>query len=171
VHDGDVTIGDGSGEGRVPAARADFLYDGDCAFCSSCARFIERHVATTARVDPWQFRDLARLGLTAAECDEAVQWVAVDAGGRRTSAAGPAAIAALLRTSSPLWRMLGAVLATRPALALARPAYRWVARHRDRMPGGTAACALPAAQRAFARTEPTDRPLAVADQQITDLSR
>ena len=119
-----------------------FLYDGDCAFCSSCARWLQRWVPTSAPVQPWQFTDIGVLGVTPAECDAAVQWIE---GSNR--AAGPAAIAALLRTSHVWWRAVGRVLGTRLGLALTWPMYRWVARNRDRMPGGTAACALPEAQR------------------------
>ena len=38
--------------GEQPGAnRPVFLYDGDCAFCTSCARFIERHIpAAIARM-------------------------------------------------------------------------------------------------------------------------
>ncbi|MFC4020746.1 thiol-disulfide oxidoreductase DCC family protein [Micromonospora sp. GCM10011542] len=116
-----------------------FVYDGDCAFCTKCAQFIERRIPTGARVLPWQFADLDALGLTAAECEEAVQWVGADG----SRAAGPDAIAKLLRDSGPLWRMAGAGLQFPPARAAAWPAYRWVARNRHRLPGGTAACALP----------------------------
>lgn len=119
--------------------RPTFVFDGDCAFCTMCAEFIGRRVPTPARVLPWQFADLDALGLTAAECEEAVQWV--DLAGR--TAAGPDAIAALLRSSRPGWRALGAVLRVPPVRALAWPAYRWVARNRHRLPGGTAACAVP----------------------------
>ncbi|GII21290.1 thiol-disulfide oxidoreductase DCC family protein [Planosporangium mesophilum] len=120
------------------------VYDGDCAFCSSCVRFIERRISTPARLKAWQRLDLAALGLTADRCADAVQWVGVDG----EVAAGPVAIARLLRQARGLsghlvWRPAGAVLGTRPALALAWPAYRWVARNRHRLPGGTAACALP----------------------------
>lgn len=124
--------------------RPTFLYDGDCAFCSACARFVERRIPSPAQVLPWQFADLDALGLTADECEGAVQWVAP---GRRLTAAGPDAIAALLATSRPVWRVAGGVLRLRPVRALAWPAYRWVARNRHRMPGGTAACSLPQAQR------------------------
>jgi predicted DCC family thiol-disulfide oxidoreductase YuxK len=120
------------------------VYDGDCAFCTSCARFIERRIHPPARVEAWQRLDLAALGLTADECADAVQWVGEDA----EVAAGPVAIARLLRRAERLsgrlvWRPAGAVLGTRPVLALAWPAYRWVARNRHRLPGGTPACALP----------------------------
>lgn len=128
---------------------ATFVYDGDCAFCTSCAEFVGRHIVrrhgpTRVAVLPWQFADVDSLGFTVAECDEAVQWVGVDG----TRAAGPEAIAQLLRVGGRGWRPLGWLLARRPVLGLAWPAYRWVARNRHRMPGGTAACALPAAARA-----------------------
>jgi predicted DCC family thiol-disulfide oxidoreductase YuxK len=115
-----------------------FVFDGDCAFCSACAAFIQRRIPTPAAVVPWQRTDLARWGLTAGECQQAVQWT--DSG---TSVAGPVAIAALLRSSRGFWRPLGWLLSRRSVLVLAWPVYRWVARHRDQMPGGTAACALP----------------------------
>jgi predicted DCC family thiol-disulfide oxidoreductase YuxK len=120
-----------------------FVYDGDCAFCTSCARFIERRVPTTARVMPWQFADLDALGLTVEQCEEAVQWVGTD----RAVAAGPDAIALLLRNSGRPWPVLGRLMQVPPVRALAWPAYRWVARNRHRLPGGTAACAVPANQR------------------------
>lgn len=119
-----------------------FLYDGDCAFCSSCARFIERRMRTNAHVVPWQFSDLSALGVRQDDAEEAVQWIDT-----RGVQAGPAAIAALLRDAGSFWRPLGAVLATRPAQWLAWPAYRLVARNRHRLPGGTAACSLSQAQR------------------------
>ncbi|MFE9959385.1 thiol-disulfide oxidoreductase DCC family protein [Micromonospora sp. NPDC005299] len=120
-----------------------FVYDGDCAFCTRCARIIERWIPTRARVLPWQFADLDALGLTAAECEEAVQWVGADG----VRAAGPDAIARLLGDSNPLWRTAGAGLRFPPVRAAAWPAYRWVARNRHRLPGGTAACAVPSAGR------------------------
>lgn len=127
----------------MPAELPTFVYDGDCAFCTACARFIERRIPVRARVLPWQFADLAALGLTVEQCEQAVQWVGTDG----TVTAGPDAIARLLRGSSPLWRAVGAGLATRPVRAAAWPAYRWVADNRHRLPGGTAACALPQAER------------------------
>ncbi|WP_433531180.1 thiol-disulfide oxidoreductase DCC family protein [Micromonospora sp. CA-263727] len=116
------------------------VYDGDCAFCTRCAEFIARRIPTDARVVPWQFADLDRLGLTEAECEEAVQWVGLDG----SRAAGPDAVAALLISSSGVgWRLAGVGLRLAPVRALAWPVYRWVARNRHRLPGGTAACALP----------------------------
>jgi predicted DCC family thiol-disulfide oxidoreductase YuxK len=146
------------GSVSTPATSAQpvFVYDGDCAFCSTCARFILRRIPTPAHVAAWQHVDIAALGLTEDECDTAVQWVGTDIAGRRRQVSGPAAIADLLRSSGGIWRGLGRVLALRPVLAAAGPVYRFVARHRDRMPGGTAACALPNAERVRLRATAVD---------------
>lgn len=125
-------------------AEAVFLFDGDCAFCSSCVRFFERHARTAIRVLPWQRAELDAVGLTAEQCAEAVQWARPGARPK----AGPEAIARLLRASTGwlgLWKLAGLILSLPPARWLAWPVYRWVARNRHRLPGGTAACALPRA--------------------------
>lgn len=69
-----------------------------------------------------------------------MQWVAPG----EPVLAGPDAIAALLRSSNAFWRPFGWVLKLRPVLAIAWPLYRLIARNRHRLPGGTAACAVPA---------------------------
>ena len=117
-----------------------FVYDGDCAFCTMCVRFIERRIPGPTTIVPWQFADLGALGLTRAQCLDAVQWVPAVG----DQASGPVAIARLLRTGTPIWRLAGRVLGLRPVLAVAWPVYRWVSRNRHRLPGGTAACAVPA---------------------------
>ena len=119
------------------------MYDGDCAFCSSCARFIERRIPSRAAVVPWQRTDIAALGLTIEQVEAAVQWVAPDG----TVASGPDAIAELFRDAGRLWEVPGRALQLGPVRLAARPAYRWIANHRHLLPGGTAACSLPVAQR------------------------
>lgn len=120
-----------------------FVYDGDCGFCTRCAQFAERRVPSSARIVPWQWTNLAALGLSEAECDAAVQWVNPG----WPTVAGPDAIAALLGSSTRGWRAAGWLLRRAPVRALAWPVYRWVSRNRHRMPGGTPACSLPSAQR------------------------
>ncbi|GGG07725.1 hypothetical protein GCM10007304_22210 [Rhodococcoides trifolii] len=119
-----------------------FLYDGDCAFCSSCAQFLTRRIPNTADVVAWQHTDLDGLPVTQDDCENAVQWVD---GGRAT--AGPRAIADLLRTSTGVWKLAGHALAFPPIELLARPVYRVIANNRDKLPGGTPTCALPQAER------------------------
>ena len=120
-----------------------FLFDGDCAFCTTCAGFIERHVHTRAHVVAWQFADLDRLGVAQADAEAAVQWI----DGEHPVAAGPVAISRLLRDGGGVWRPLGYLLGLRPVLWVAWPAYRWISRNRHRLPGGTAACSLSHAER------------------------
>ncbi len=129
--------------------RPTFVFDGDCAFCSSCARFVERRIPTRAAVVAWQRADLGALGLSEADCEQAVQWVGAD--GERAS--GAAAIGRLLVDAGSFWRPLGRALLVPPLSWFGPPAYRLVARHRDRLPGGTKACALPQAQRDLGRIE------------------
>ncbi|WP_433324015.1 thiol-disulfide oxidoreductase DCC family protein [Spirillospora sp. CA-294931] len=119
------------------------VYDGDCGFCTSSVRFLERRVPTEARVVPFQFADLDALGTTAERAEYEVLWV--DRKGRVFG--GAQAVSRLLTGAGGLWRLLGAVIRVPPVRWVAQGVYRLIARNRHRMPGGTAACALPAAQR------------------------
>lgn len=119
-----------------------FLYDGDCAFCTKSARFLEKHVRTTAKVVPWQWADLDALGVSQAQAEEAVLWVELN-----YLQAGPDAIAVLLRRAQWYWKPIGKVLSLKPVSKAAWPVYRLIARNRHKLPGGTAACSLPQAER------------------------
>jgi predicted DCC family thiol-disulfide oxidoreductase YuxK len=130
----------------LPADRPAFLYDGDCAFCTSCARLIERHIPTSAAVTPWQFADLDALGVSQDDAEAAVQWIDPRLDGR-VRAAGPAAVARLLVDAGSYWRTVGWLLDRRPVRWIAGPTYRLIARNRHRLPGGTAACRRPQAER------------------------
>lgn len=124
-----------------------FLYDGDCAFCTRCAQIVERRIPTRALVMPWQWVELAPLGVTQDDAEAAVQWIDAD----DTVSAGPVAIARLLVDGGSWWRPLGRLLGLAPVRWVAWPVYRLVARNRHRLPGGTAACSLPQSQREAAR--------------------
>ncbi|MGH3387889.1 MAG: thiol-disulfide oxidoreductase DCC family protein [Actinomadura sp.] len=119
------------------------VYDGDCAFCTSSVRFIERHIPTSAEITAFQFADLDALGTTDERAEREVLWVDCDGLVR----GGAPAVAALLVDAGGVWRPLGAIMRIPPVSRLARGVYRLVADNRDRMPGGTPACALPADQR------------------------
>ena len=114
------------------------VYDGDCAFCSSSVRALQRMVRRVPEIIAWQDADLETLGLTAIECSEAVQWVAPN--GNRRSGAG--AIAATLRYAGKGWKMIGVVLELPGLRWVASHIYDWVARNRHRLPGGTPACSI-----------------------------
>lgn len=122
------------------------IYDGDCGVCTKLSRLVTKTVRANRGdfvVSAYQDADLGVLGLTAEQCDEALQWVASTG---QVSSAQDAAARVLLAGRLP-WRPVGALILVPGVNALAGLVYRWVARNRHRLPGGTPACSLPAAQR------------------------
>ena len=116
------------------------VYDGDCGICTRLSRVARRFVMPAAgTVAASQELDLAAYGLTEEQCLEALQFV--DAAGRTHAAQD--AVARLLLAGAPWWKPFGALLLAPGVNALAGVAYRWVARNRYRLPGASAACALP----------------------------
>lgn len=129
-----------TGSTRNPSpSRPLIIYDGDCAFCSSTIRTMERRIGRMPSAIPYQFADLDALGLTADQCVTAVQWLGVD--GRPLAAHD--AIAALFRHAGKGWRVLGVTMQVPGVRQLCGVLYRWIARNRHRLPGGTPACAMP----------------------------
>jgi len=113
------------------------VFDGDCAFCTSSAHLLER-IGPKAEIVAWQLADLDEMGITAAQATEAVQWIGVDGAVR----SGHEAIAAALGTAGWPWRLTGRLITLPGISTLAAVTYRWIARNRYRLPGGTPACAI-----------------------------
>ncbi|MGH8869336.1 MAG: thiol-disulfide oxidoreductase DCC family protein [Actinomycetes bacterium] len=120
------------------------VYDGDCGFCTACARFLDVRVRPRARLVAWQDADLAALRLTAQQCRESVQWVPAGGGPLRL---GARAVAEALGAGRAPWSWAGRAMQLPGLLHLAEPVYRLVSAHRSRLPGGTPACALPPGRR------------------------
>ncbi|WP_029135650.1 thiol-disulfide oxidoreductase DCC family protein [Nakamurella lactea] len=127
--------------GRAPI----LVYDGDCGFCSTSARFARRWVDGRERyaIEPYQRLNPAAWGLTAQQCSTSSWFVTAD--GRRFG--GAASIAAALRHSAIGWRPLGVLLAAPLVRNLAAIGYRSVSANRFRLPGGTPACRVDDSQR------------------------
>lgn len=119
------------------------IFDGDCALCSSCVRFVERRMRRHPACRPWQEVDLGTLGLTRQQCEAAVQFVGLDG----STSAGETAVAHLLVHAGSGWSIVGRVLLLPGVRSVAGVVYRWVARHRHRLPGGTPQCSLGADRR------------------------
>ncbi len=139
------TPGKSGDEGTV-RTRPVLVYDGDCAFCTSCASFVERRVRPRCTITPWQFADLDALGVTEQRARYELLWVTP--GG--VVHGGADAVARLLLSAGRGWAPLGAALTLPPLRWIAHGVYRLVADNRQRLPGGTAACAV--------RREPGPRP-------------
>lgn len=118
------------------------VFDGDCAFCTRCVQFIERRIRRHPRIQSWQRTDLVALGLTQEQCETAVQLV-----DRGAISSAHVAIAHVLIYGKKGWAVLGYVMLLPGIKQVAGVVYRWVAKNRDRMPGGTAECALPQSER------------------------
>ncbi|SOD61408.1 Predicted thiol-disulfide oxidoreductase YuxK, DCC family [Streptomyces zhaozhouensis] len=120
-------------------ARPVLVFDGDCGFCTTSVNFAERRIRPDCTTVAWQFADLDALGVTEERARHEVLWVTPN--GRVYG--GAAGVAKLLMRAGGVWAPLGAALMIPPVSWLAAGVYRLVARNRQRLPGGTAACALP----------------------------
>lgn len=121
---------------RAPLHRPVLVFDGDCAFCTSCVELLGR-LRLDADIVAWQFTDLGELGLTEQQAADAVRWVEIDG----TVRSGHTAVAAALIAAGSVWKLLGRALLLPGISWVAARAYRLVADNRHRLPGGTPACA------------------------------
>ena len=74
------------GMSNSPAERpATLIFDGDCGFCTTAVRWLERTLPKVPATLPFQWADLPAFGLTEAEARSKVWFVS---GGRRYGGAG-----------------------------------------------------------------------------------
>ncbi len=119
------------------------VFDGDCGFCSSAARWAEAHLGDRCRVEPAQRlgKDgLDRLGLTPDDTAAAAWWVDPESG---TRVRGHRAVGETLVAVGGGWRVLGRLCLVPPTSWVAAGVYGVTARFRHRLPGGTPACRTP----------------------------
>ncbi len=133
-------------EDLTPTTAADsrsavLVFDGDCRFCTSAARWAESRFRHGERAEPWQLLGdefLESFGLSFDDVGRAAWWV--DAAGSRER--GHRAAGMALRAGGGWRRALGWFALTPPTSWLAAGIYRLVVRCRHRLPGGTPACRL-----------------------------
>lgn len=134
---------------HVPASGPILIYDGDCAFCSSTVRVLEKRIRRHPPCEPWQWLDLDDYGVSREQCERAVQFI--DDRGRVHSA--ERGIAHVLIHGGKGWAILGRAMLVPGFVHVAGAVYRWISKNRHRMPGGTTQCSLPADQRHGIRAE------------------
>jgi predicted DCC family thiol-disulfide oxidoreductase YuxK len=116
---------------HVPAScDVQFIFDGDCAFCTAATSSLQRTFRLRGDAVPASTVDLDALGLT----PEDVQRQAWFSDGRELHG-GAAAIAAWMRTGGPVSALLGWSLGLPIVRAVAAIVYRLVAHYRRRIPG------------------------------------
>ncbi|MGW2912029.1 thiol-disulfide oxidoreductase DCC family protein [Streptomyces asoensis] len=115
-------------------------YDGDCGFCQSSVDRIRGLAAPTLEAVPWQFLPVGTTAPHLGRLDREILLLRGDT----VLAGGSDALGRWLGTSpSAVYRTLGAVLRLPGVRLCAGVVYRWVSRNRHRLPGATAACAVP----------------------------
>jgi predicted DCC family thiol-disulfide oxidoreductase YuxK len=126
-----------TGSTTSPETRV-LIFDGDCAFCSLWVERLRAILPTFPVTTPWQWINLDDYGLSRDDVDTAAWFVTPT-----RQFAGHLAFSALLRMQPSIgWRFLGHLLATEPFSSISALGYRFIARYRHRLPGGTPACAV-----------------------------
>ena len=118
------------------------IYDGDCKFCQLSLEFGIRHLRKFPAYVAFQKIDPTKFGLTQAEVRAQIWLVEQVTSGHKRLGGHLAAAQILLMQSNPLYRVLGWLMKTPPTSWLAKHGYRWVAKNRHRLPGGTRQCNL-----------------------------
>ncbi len=114
------------------------LYDPDCGFCTRTASLVPS-LGVDVQIRPMTPGELTAYAIDPVRAAREMPYVNPD---RRVDF-GHRAVSAILRTGPWPWRVLGRCLVLPGIDRLAGLLYRWVAEHREVLPGGTPACALP----------------------------
>ena len=118
---------------------ARLIFDGDCGFCTTTARFIQRNSSVKIETEPYQWANLDEYGLSKAEAAAKVQLVS----GNKVFAGHHCMAKLLLIQKNPLLKLIGAVMVLPGVDRISAKVYDWVAANRQRFPGGTPACKMP----------------------------
>lgn len=115
-------------------------YDGDCGFCQASVDRIRAVARPTIDAVPWQFLPEETTAPHVRRLESEV--LLLDGG--TVVASGADALARFVASSpSRPHRALAALVGFPGVRVLSRAVYRQVSRHRHRLPGATAACAVP----------------------------
>lgn len=116
------------------------IYDGDCNFCQLSLEFGIRHMKIFPSYVAFQKIDPAEFDLTKEQVRSEIWLVESTAKGTTRLGGHLAASRILEMQTNVFFRFCGFLMRTWPISWLAKHGYRWVARNRHRLPGGTKAC-------------------------------
>lgn len=101
--------------------------------------FGKARLSKPLEIIPWQsLGDLSKYGLTLEDVSQRVYFVEAN----KVPIGGPRAIFKAGECMKKPWRYLAKLLLIPGVSIISEPIYRWVAKNRDKMPGGTQACAI-----------------------------
>ena len=122
-----------------PSRNGLLVFDGDCAFCSTWVERLRDLLPRYPETTPYQWADLDALGLSLDDVQHYAWYLTPT-----HHYGGHLAFSALLRSQPRVsLRFAGWIIATPPFSWAAALGYRFIARYRHLLPGGTPACALP----------------------------
>lgn len=113
-----------------PNARPLVVFDGACGFCTWCVEAAEKYVRAPVDYIPYQWADLSAVGVQESDAASSVQFVT-----RARVLSGARAVAAILQLGVAPWSVIGTAIDAPAVRSLAETGYRFVARHRGRLPG------------------------------------
>lgn len=123
------------------------IYDGDCGFCTRCARWAEQHARVA--IEPSRTGSYEQYGLTATDVAARVYVIDQDRQPATTTRhtppplGGGRAVARVLQRCNHFWlRTLGYFIDLPGLRLITELGYRVVARNRHRLPGTTGNCAI-----------------------------
>jgi predicted DCC family thiol-disulfide oxidoreductase YuxK len=125
----------GDGRGSI------LIYDGDCGFCTTAARWAAQRFRQGERAEAWQLLGeghLEQYGLSLEDVQAAAWWV----DGRGLREPVHRAVGRALWAGGGLRTIVSWFVLTPPTGWLAAGVYRLVVRWRYRLPGGTPACRI-----------------------------
>lgn len=116
-----------------------FIFDGDCAFCTTSINFMKKVLLRRPDYQPFQFISLEEYGLSVSDVEQQV-WLIF----RNRQYAGHRALAKLLQLQYSFgWRFLGHLMVLPVINTVSGLIYSWIAKNRHKLPGGTPACQMP----------------------------
>jgi len=123
-------------------SKAVLIYDGDCKFCQLSLEFGIRHMKVFPLYVAFQKIEPSSFGLTEKQVRSEI-WLVSEGSDKTLRLGGHLAAAAILQMqANRLYRLAGYLMKTPPMSWLAKIVYRWIARNRHRLPGGTKECSI-----------------------------
>jgi predicted DCC family thiol-disulfide oxidoreductase YuxK len=118
------------------------IYDGDCKFCQLSLEYGIRHMKVFPLYVAFQKIEPSSFGLTEKQVRSEI-WLVSEGSDITLRLGGHLAAAAILQMqANPVYWLAGFLMKTPPMSWLAKIVYRWIARNRHRLPGGTKECSI-----------------------------
>lgn len=118
------------------------IYDGDCHFCQLSLDFGIRHLAIFPKYVAFQKVNPSNFLLSESDVRSQIWLVPENSNDFKPLGGHLAAAEILIMQKNVLLKLAGWLMKTPPTSYLAKVGYRWIAKNRHRLPGGTKQCKI-----------------------------